>query len=187
METTSQQEQETPATQADAKMNENDNGNESELELLQKEAAEAKAKASEYLDGWQRARADFVNYKKRQDQLNADLRVFATMDVIKRLLPIADDFERAARNKPVEFDGNSWVDGVMLVHRKLTQALDAEGVKPIVVKLGEAFDPNLHEAVTHDDAPEGSGIESGHVIEELQKGYKVGERIIRPALVRVAK
>ncbi len=180
METTSQQEQETPASEADAT-------SENELELLQKETTEAKAKASEYLDGWQRARADFVNYKKRQDQLNADLRAFATMDVIKRLLPIADDFERAARNKPNEFDGNSWVDGVMLVHRKLTQALDAEGVKPIVVKPGEAFDPNLHEAVTHDDAPEGSGIEGGHVIEELQKGYKVGERIIRPALVRVAK
>lgn len=185
METTSQQEQGTSATEADATTNEIENEN--NIEMLQKEAVEAQAKAAEYLDGWQRARADFANYKKRQDQLNADLRAFATTDVIKRLLPIADDFERAARNKPNEFDGNSWVDGVMLVHRKLTQALDAEGVKQIVVMPGEAFDPNMHEAVTHDDAPEGSGIESGHVIEALQKGYKVGERIIRPALVRVAK
>jgi molecular chaperone GrpE len=81
----------------------------------------------------------------------------------------------------------TWIEGVMLIHRKLQLLLEGEGVKTVEAKPGDVFDPNVHEAVTHDEAPEDSGIESGHVIEELQKGYKIGERIIRPALVRVAK
>jgi len=72
----------------------------------------------------------------------------------------------------------------MLVHRKLQLVMEAEGVKPIEVKPNDVFDPNIHEAISQDDA---DGIESGHIIEELQKGYKQGERVIRPTLVRVAR
>ncbi len=154
------------------------------LMALHKELEEAKAKASEYLDGWQRARAEFANYKKRQEQQNAELRTFATMDLIRKLLPIQDDFERAIKTLPEGIAHMTWIEGVLLIHRKLQVILESEGVKAIEVKANDPFDPALHEAISHDEA---EGITSGHIIEEIQKGYKLGERVIRPTLVRVAK
>jgi molecular chaperone GrpE len=154
------------------------------LMALHKELEEAKAKASEYLDGWQRARAEFANYKKRQEQQNAELRTFATMDLIRKLLPIQDDFERAIKTLPEGIAHMTWIEGVLLIHRKLQVILESEGVKAIEVKANDPFDPALHEAISHDEA---EGIASGHIIEEIQKGYKLGERVIRPTLVRVAK
>jgi molecular chaperone GrpE len=151
---------------------------------LQKQLDDAKAKADEYLDGWQRARAEFANYKKRQEQQMSDLRAFSTIDLIKRLLPIQDDFERAQKTLPEGISHMTWIEGVMLIQRKLQLVLEAEGVKTIDVKPNDIFDPNLHEAISHDEA---DGIESGHVIEMLQTGYKIGERVVRPALVRVAR
>jgi molecular chaperone GrpE len=154
------------------------------MAALQKALADAKAKADEYLDGWQRARAEFANYKKRQEQQNADLRAFATMDLIRKLLPIQDDFERAMKTLPEGIAHMTWIEGVMLIHRKLQLILESEGLKAIEIKQNDPFDPTLHEAISHDEA---EGVESGHIIEELQKGYKIGDRVIRPALVRVAK
>lgn len=153
-------------------------------ESLQKQLDDAKAKAGEYLDGWQRARAEFANYKKRQEQQMSDLRAFSTIDLIKRLLPIQDDFERAQKTLPEGVSHMTWIEGVMLIQRKLQLVLEAEGVRAIEVKPNDLFDPNLHEAISHDDAED---IESGHVIEMLQTGYKIGERVVRPALVRVAR
>ena len=184
METASQEQQNTAEAASTVEETLNNATNVVDQSAIEKELEAAKAKAAENLAGWQRERADFANYKKRQEQQISDLRAFATTDLIKRLLPIADDFDRAARNVPDELKGNGWLDGVMLVHRKLQQALDAEGVKSITATKGDVFDPNVHEAVTHDDADD---VESGHVIEELQKGYKIGERVIRPSLVRVAR
>jgi len=161
-----------PAAEADA------------MAALQKELAEARAKAHEYLDGWQRARAEFANYKKRQEQQNADLRAFATVDLIRKLLPIQDDFERAIKTLPEGITHMTWIEGVMLIHRKLQLILESEGLKVIDIKKNDPFDPTLHEAISHDEA---EGVESGHIIEELQKGYKIGDRVIRPALVRVAR
>jgi len=154
------------------------------MAALQKELAEARAKAHEYLDGWQRARAEFANYKKRQEQQSADLRAFATVDLIRKLLPIQDDFERAIKTLPEGIAHMTWIEGVMLIHRKLQLILESEGLKAIEIKKNDPFDPSLHEAISHDEA---EGVESGHIIEELQKGYKIGDRVIRPALVRVAK
>ncbi|MCS7088204.1 MAG: nucleotide exchange factor GrpE [Thermoflexales bacterium] len=155
-----------------------------DIEAMRRELEEARSKAAEYLDGWQRARAEFANYKKRQEQQNAEIRAFATLDLVRRLLPILDDFDRALKTMPPSLVHLTWVEGVMLIHRKLQVILEAEGVKPIEVKPGDAFDPNLHEAVSQDEA---EGIESGHIIEELQKGYTMNNRVIRPTLVRVAK
>jgi molecular chaperone GrpE len=154
------------------------------IEALQKQLNEANAKAQENLAGWQRERAEFSNYKKRQDQQMADLRAFSTINLIKRVLPILDDFERAQKTLPEGVSHMTWIEGVMLIQRKLQGVLEAEGVKPLEVRPNDVFDPNLHEAISHDDA---DGIESGHVIEMLQTGYKIGERVIRPALVRVAR
>jgi molecular chaperone GrpE len=151
---------------------------------LQKRLEQAEAKAEEYLDGWQRARAEFANYKKRQDQQLADLRAFATIDLIRRLLPIQDDFERAHKTLPEGISHMTWIEGVMLIQRKLQILLEAEGVKVIDVKKNDPFDPNLHEAISHDEADD---VDSGNVIEVVQTGYKIGDRVIRPVLVRVAR
>jgi molecular chaperone GrpE len=181
METTSQEQEETvvEATTEAAQSAPDD-----DIETLKKDLDEARAKANEYLDGWQRARAEFANYKKRQEQQVGDLRAFATVDLVKRLLPIQDDFERAAKTLPEGISHMTWIEGVMLIHRKLQVILESEGVKAIEVKKGDLFNPTLHEAISHDDA---DGVDSGQIIEELQKGYKIGERVIRPTLVRVAK
>ena len=155
-----------------------------DIEALKKELADAKAKAAEYLDGWQRARAEFANYKKRQDGDFANMRLIATGALVSRLLPVLDDFDRATKTLPLSLQDLTWIAGVMLISRKLQLILESEGVKPIEVKPNDVFDPNIHEAVSHDEA---EGIESGHVIEELQKGYKMNDRVVRPTLVRVAR
>lgn len=155
-----------------------------EIEALKKQLAEAEAKAREYLDGWQRARAEFANYKKRQEADNASLRQFAIGAFVGKILPVLDDFERAAKTLPHNLQGLTWIDGVLLIHRKMQLVLESEGVRPIDVAPNAPFDPTLHEAISHDEA---EGIDSGHVIEEVQKGYKLGDRVIRPALVRVAR
>lgn len=151
---------------------------------LKAELADAKTKAAEFLDGWQRSRAEFANYKRRQEAELGQLRFLATSDLVRRLLPVIDDFDRAAKTMPDSLKHMTWIEGVMLVHRKLQAVLESEGVKVIEVKPNDEFDPNLHEAISHDESP---GIDSGHVIEELQRGYRHSERIIRPTLVRVAR
>jgi molecular chaperone GrpE len=151
---------------------------------LMEQLKQAKAEAAENLDGWQRARAEFANYKRRTDAERIEMSANAGADVLKRVLPIVDDFDRAAATRPDELKDQPWVNGVMLVHRKLTSLLEQSNVKPIAANPGDAFDPNLHEAITHEESAE---IESGHIIGEVARGYKLGERVLRPAMVRVAK
>lgn len=151
---------------------------------LKEELDKARADSAANLDGWQRTRAEFANYKKRTDAQSVETRQFAALSLIGKLLPVNDDFERAANHMPEALAGDTWLQGLMLVQRKLRALLDAEGVKAIEINANDVFDPAQHEAVSHEDA---EGIESGHVIEELQKGYKIGERVIRPTMVRVAK
>lgn len=151
---------------------------------LMEQLTAAKAEAATNLDGWQRARAEFANYKRRTDAERVDLLTNGGADVLKRVLPIVDDFDRAAATLPAELKDQSWVNGVMLVHRKLTTLLEQSNVKSIPANPGETFDPNLHEAITHEESEQ---IESGHIISEVQRGYKLGERVLRPAMVRVAK
>jgi molecular chaperone GrpE len=151
---------------------------------LVEQVKQAKAEAAENLDGWQRARAEFANYKRRTDAERIELSVTAGAEVLARVLPIVDDFDRAAATLPGELKDQPWINGVLLVYRKLTGLLEQSNVKPIPVQPGDAFDPNRHEAITHEDAAQ---IESGHIIGEATRGYTLGERVLRPALVRVAK
>ena len=151
---------------------------------LMEQLKQAKAEAAENLDGWQRARAEFANYKRRTDAERIELSTTAGANVLTRVLPIVDDFDRAAATLPDDLKDQPWVNGVMLVHRKLTGLLEQSNVKPIVIAPGDAFDPNLHEAITHEES---AHIESGHIIGEVARGYKLGERVLRPAMVRVAK
>lgn len=151
-----------------------------EADSLRQALDEEKARAERYLDNWRRAEADFDNYKKRVEQEKADSSKFSNMVVIMGLLPVLDDFERAFDSLPVKLAGLTWIEGIQLIHRKLRATLEARGLMEIK-SLGEQFDPAVHEAVTQAEG------EEGKVIEELQKGYKLHDRVIRPALVVVGK
>jgi molecular chaperone GrpE len=154
-----------------------------ELTALRQELEEQKAKAAEYLDGWQRARAEFANYKKRIEKEQEDMIKSANGAFITRLLPVMDDFERAFQTLPLDLMGMTWLEGLALIQRKLQMLLAQEGVTVIETE-GRMFDPTLHQAVTHEESEE---HEEGQIIGEVQKGYKMGDRVLRPSLVRVAK
>jgi len=154
-----------------------------EIEALRQELEQARTQADEYLDGWQRARAEFANYKKRVDREQAQVYQTAAGNIVKRYLDVADDLERALKNRPKRGEGAAWANGVELVHRKLLSILESEGVQPIQAE-GQFFDPNLHEAVTSEDSDTHA---SGQIIEVLQQGYMLGDRVLRPAMVRVAR
>ena len=154
-----------------------------ELEAMRQELEEAKAQAAEYLDGWQRARAEFANYKKRNEQERQELFKLANTTLITRLLPIFDDFERAFQTLPRNLLSLTWIDGVALIYRRLQAILDGEGLTPMETE-GQSFDPLVHEAVTYEESAE---HQEGQIIGEVQRGYNLGDRVLRPALVRVAK
>jgi molecular chaperone GrpE len=154
-----------------------------EGQSLTSELEEWQSKANEYLDGWQRSRAEFANYKKRVERDQALVAQKATANTIKRFLDGMDDLELALKNRPQGGEGASWADGVELVYRKFSSILETEGVTPIETD-GQYFDPTLHEAITNEDNPD---FESGQIIEVLKRGYFIGDRVLRPATVRVAR
>jgi molecular chaperone GrpE len=149
---------------------------------LKKLLLQERDKSAEYLDNWRRAAADFSNYKKRAEKDNAEFARFANTALIARLLPVLDDFDRAFQTIPDNLRALTWVDGIVLIARKMAAMLEAEGLKPIGA-LNKPFDPNVHEAVIHEE----SDKEDGTVIAELQKGYTLNDRVIRPTMVKVAK
>ena len=150
-----------------------------EYEALKQNFEESEAKAAENLDGWLRSQAEFVNYKKRIERDRSANYQTMKGDIVKRFLPVIDDLERALQNAPED----PWVEGIQLIYRKLESVLEAEGITRIEAE-GADFDPNFHEAIAQ--APS-EVYESGQVIEVLQQGYMLAERVIRPATVRVAE
>ncbi len=150
---------------------------------LKQQLEKEQAKSAEYLDNWRRAAADLSNYRKRAEKESSEMAKFANAALIARLLPILDDFDRAFQTEPADLRGMTWVDGMMLISRKLRAILEAEGLKPIEA-MGKPFDPNYHEAVIHEETSE---HDEGMVIGELQKGYMLGDRVLRPTLVKVSK
>jgi molecular chaperone GrpE len=144
--------------------------------------AEAEAKAAEHLAGWQRERAEFTNYKRRVERERAEIYQNAKIDVLAGLLPLLDDFERAMENVPEDLQGNDWTEGIGMIARKMHNLLESLGVTEIEA-LGQPFDPNFHEAISRDESDD---YESDHVMDVLQKGYRHGNRVLRPAVVRVA-
>lgn len=147
---------------------------------LENQLAETQSLAAEYKDGWQRSVADFQNYRRRVEAEKSETYQNAVGSIIKRYLPILDDMERALAHRP---DDLAWVDGVELIYRKLQSILEAEGLKRIEAE-GLMFDPNFHEAILQEPV---EGVESGRIITVMQNGYILGDRVIRPAQVRVAK
>jgi molecular chaperone GrpE len=148
------------------------------VERLKEALSQAREKAEANLAGWQRAQADFINYRNRSEREKADLGKYAKSELMLKLLPTLDDMERALTAIPPRQAKLGWVEGVRLIERKLRATLEAEGLEPIEA-LGEPFDPHFHEAVMA-----GKG-EEGVVVEEIQKGYKLHDRILRPSKVVV--
>jgi molecular chaperone GrpE len=144
---------------------------------------EEQAKSAEYLDGWQRARAELANARKRWERESVQTYNHALVDTVARLLPVVDDFERAIATLPDNLSGLTWIDGVLLIYRNLGAVLEQQGVVPIEAGPGIPFDPSYHQAITHEPH---DAYEAGAIIGEFQKGYKLGDRVVRPALVRVS-
>jgi molecular chaperone GrpE len=151
-----------------------------DIEALKQVLAEERGKSENYLANWQRTQADFINYKKRTEQEKTEMVEFASSTLILNLLSALDDLDRALASVPAELMESSWTEGIKLIYNKFKATLEAQGLTEIEAK-GEPFDPHLHEAVM------GQEGEDGIVIEEIQKGYKFRDRVIRPSMVVVGK
>ena len=143
---------------------------------------ELEDQSAKNLEGWQRSQAEFINYRKRIERDQARIYEDAAGRVIKSFLPIMDDLHRALQNAPTEGDAGDWAGGIELIYRKMQTVLESEGVTRMDVD-GQMFDPNLHEAISQAESPD---HESGQIIEVIQQGYMIGDRVLRAALVRVA-
>jgi molecular chaperone GrpE len=153
------------------------------IERLTAERDEALAKVDEYLGLLQRERAEFTNFRRRTtEERERDLGL-AGEDLIRKVLVLADDFDRAIDTRPDGLAGDSWVEGIAAIDRKLRALLESEGVTAVVAAPGTAFDPREHEAIV---SVPGTGRPEGEIVEEIRRGYRLRDRLVRPALVAVA-
>lgn len=150
------------------------------IDALKQQLAREKERAEANLASWQRSAADFQNYKRRVEQEREEVARLANASLIINLLPLIDDLERALDSVDTRLAGMTWLDGIRLIQRKFQALLEMNGVTEIEAD-GQDFDPNIHEAVTF-----GEG-EENKVISVVQKGYRLGGRVLRPALVVVGK
>ncbi len=151
-----------------------------EVQSLAEELEAERIRSSEYLEQAQRARAELINYRRRMEQEMQSVRRFASENLISRILPVIDDFQRANEAIPTEERENAWVQGMRLIERKMWSILESEGVRPIEA-IGKPFDPSVHEAVSIDS----DGGDT--VVAEFQRGYTLHDRPIRPAMVMVGR
>lgn len=151
---------------------------------LAAELAREREKATDYMQRWQRAQADLANYKRRAEQEREQLQKYGAFPIYLELLKMLDNFQRAFETLPTELREFSWVQGVALSYMQLESMLRMNGVTPFETKAGEPFDPAVHEAVAHEET---DAYPDGTITAEYQRGYKLYERVLRPALVRVAK
>ncbi len=154
-----------------------------DIEALQGELAAAKTQSDEYLAALQRERAEFTNYRRRTAEEREASLGLAAEGLIAKVIVLADDFDRAIDSRPEALAGDAWADGVAAIDRKLRLLLESEGVRPIEAAPGSAFDPREHEAIAN--VP-GSGRADGEIVQEIRRGYRLRDRVIRPALVAVA-
>jgi molecular chaperone GrpE len=152
-----------------------------QLQEAERALAATRQRADENLNNWQRAAADLSNFRRRTEEERAATSQFANAILLARLLSVLDDFDRALDTVPPDTH-DAWVEGIRLVQRKLHGLLESEGVTPIEA-IGQPFDPNVHEAVVHEETAD---YPDNHVIDELQRGYRLHDRVLRPALVKVA-
>ena len=162
---------------------ESEQGELQDPEQLLEELEKVRQEAKEYLDGWQRSRAELANFRKRVDRERQQQYSRITGDILCRFLGVMDDFERALKDQPQELDSTSWADGIKMIYKKLESILEAEGVE-VIASEGEQFNPHFHEAISQEES---DSHEEGEIIDVIQRGYQLGDRVIRPAMVRVAK
>ena len=151
---------------------------------LREQLEEAQKKAQENLESWQRERADFSNYKKRIERDQEISKNKYKSDVLEKFIPVLDDLELAYAHRPEDGEAAAWSEGIELIIRKFNSLLENDGLTKIDVKPGDKLDPNIHMAVSSEDSDE---FGSEEIIEVLQNGYRMGEKIVRPAMVRVAR
>ena len=154
-----------------------------DIEALQGERDAAQAQAAEYLLALQRERAEFQNFKRRTAEERDRESGLANDLLLFKVLILADDFDRAIESRPMGSETASWVEGVEAIDRKLRQLLESEGLRAIEVKPGMSFDPREHEALVN--VP-GTDFPEGTIVSELQRGYRIRDRILRPARVAIA-
>ncbi len=164
-----------------------------DIEQLKKDLTDAKTKCEEYLNGWKRERADFVNYKKDEMERIGQLAKYANEELILKIIPILDNIHLAETHIPPELEKNEWIKGFQQIKNQLIEFLSKEGVEPMKT-LYEKFDPNYMEVVEEVSAREASGMavgsekeESGIVVEVVQIGYTIHGQVIRAAKVKVTK
>ena len=148
------------------------------------DAEELKKERDNYLAGWQRAQADFLNYKKEQNKRIEEVLKFANFDLIIRLLPILDNFDLIEKKFPEELRGDENIKGVLQIKTQILDFLKSQNLEVIKIVVDEKFDPNFHEAI---EMVETGGKEPDIIVEEIQKGYMMYGRVIRPAKVKVTK
>ena len=154
-----------------------------QIEALAAERDGARQSSEEYLTALQRERAEFQNFKRRTAEERLRELGLAGEDLIRKVLTVADDFDRAIEARPPEIAEHPWFDGIAAIDRKLRLLLESEGVTTIDATAGRRFDPREHEAIVN--VPD-TGLPEGEVVEELRRGYRLRDRVIRPALVAVA-
>jgi molecular chaperone GrpE len=154
-----------------------------EIERLTGELEAARKSADEYLAALQRERAEFLNFKRRTSEEREAMLGLAAESLLVKVLAVADDFDLALDARPATIAADPWVEGIGAIDRKLRQVLESEGVRPIESVPGQPFDPHLHEAIAN--VP-GSGQPEGALVVEIRRGYRLRDRVLRPALVAVA-
>ena len=144
---------------------------------------ELEKKVKEYLEGWKRERADFLNYKKDEMERIATLIKYAQEEQVLKILPVLDNFVLAEKNIPENLKKDEHVKGILQISKQIKESLKTQGVEEIKT-VGEMFNPNFHESVAEVEAKEGK---HGTIVEEIQKGYTISGRVLRPAKVKITK
>lgn len=153
------------------------------VEELNRQLAALKIQAEEYLNGWKRAKADYDNFKKETEQRQKEMVQFATMGFVMELIPVLNNFKRALSHVPADRRQHPEIAGFELIRKQLEDILETAGLKAIVTK-DQHFDPTRHEALAHEaraDRPDGL------ILEELQPGYTMHDKVIEPAKVKIVK
>lgn len=154
-----------------------------ELETARAELDTARQQSDEYLTALQRERAEFLNFRRRTEEARVRDLGLAAEDLIRKVLALADDFDLAIERRPEAIAADPWFEGVSAIDRKLRVLLESEGVSAIDATPGTGFDPREHEAIVN--VP-GSGRRAGEIVEQIRRGYRLRDRVLRPALVAVA-
>jgi len=149
-------------------------------EALDAELAAAREQAEQYHKNWQRSAADFINYKRRIEQERGEQARFANAATVINILPVFDDLERAVETMDAHLAGLNWAQGIAAIHRKFHGVMEAMGINEIPA-AGQEFDPSLHEAIARQPGPE------GRILHVVQKGYRLGDKVVRPAMVIVGE